>query len=264
MNTDVTTSIAPTPASGDGVARYVQQLMGMPISLALRGRHAGDDVGRSAWADVVTELRWVDRVFSTFRPDSYVSRLSRDEIAMADCPAEVAEVIALGAAAERDSGGAFSIRRPGRNGMILDPSGVVKGWAVERAARRLEALAGTDYCLSAGGDLTCRTAAYNGVPWRIGIEDPADHTKVIAVIPVFTGAVATSGCARRGQHIVDARTGQPPTGIASVTVVARSLTEADIDATAAYALGAVAPDWLRSRPGRSGLVMWADRGLTLF
>jgi thiamine biosynthesis lipoprotein len=241
------------------VTRFVEHVMGMPVSLALRGRHADDAAARAAWAAVMAELTEVDRVFSTYRPDSAVSRLGRGEIGLEDCPPEVAEVLALGAAAERDSGGAFSIRLPGPDGReVLDPSGVVKGWAVERAAAHLRALEDTDHCLSAGGDMTCRTTDPAGPPWRIGIEDPRDPGSVLAVVPVLTGAVATSGTAHRGQHLVDARTGRAPEGVASVTVVARSLTDADIDATAAYALGRDAARWLETRPGRSGLVVWAD------
>jgi thiamine biosynthesis lipoprotein len=233
--------------------------MGMPISLALRGRHADDAAARAAWAGVMAELQEVDRVFSTYREDSAVSRLGRGEIGLEDCPPEVAEVLALGAAAERDSRGAFSVRLPGPDGrVVLDPSGVVKGWAVERAAAPLRELDGTDFCLSAGGDMTCRTLDPAGPAWRIGIEDPADPAQVIAVVPVLTGAVATSGTAHRGQHLVDARTGRPPEGVASVTVVAGSLTDADIDATAAYAQGPDAARWLETRRGRSGLVVWAD------
>jgi FAD:protein FMN transferase len=241
-------------------ARYAEHVMGMPISLALRGRHTRDAAARGAWAGAVAVLREVDRVFSTYRPDSPISRLGRGEIGLEDCPGEVAEVLALGAAAERESAGAFSIRLPGPHGrVVLDPSGVVKGWAVERAAAPLRALAETDFCLSAGGDMTCRTLDSDAAPWRIGVEDPADLGRILAVIPVFTGAVATSGTAHRGQHLVDARTGRPPAGVASVTVVAGSLTWADIDATAASAHGLDAARWLETRPGRSGLVAW-DRG----
>lgn len=251
-------------ARADAVtARYVEHVMGMPISLALRGRHTDDDAARGAWAQAMAVLHEVDRVFSTYRPDSFVSRLGRGEIGLEDCPPEVAEVVELGAAAERDSGGAFSIRLPGPDGRpVLDPSGVVKGWAVERAAEPLRALPDTDFCLSAGGDMTCRTLDPASPPWRIGIEDPADPARVLAVVPVFTGAVATSGTAHRGEHLVDGRTGRPPSGIASVTVVAASLTWADIDATAAYAQGEDAARWLETRPGRSGLVVWADGSTT--
>jgi FAD:protein FMN transferase len=244
--------------------RYVEHVMGMPISLALRGRHTDDAAARAAWAAAMAVLRDADRVFSTYRADSDVSRLRRGVIGLEDCPPEVAEVLALGDAAERESSGAFSIWLPKPDGTVqLDPSGVVKGWAAERAAAELADLTDTDSCLSAGGDVTCRTADPDGSPWRIGVEDPADPTRVLAVIPVFSGAVATSGTAHRGQHLVDARTGRPSQGVASVTVVAGSLTSADIDATAAYALGPEAASWLETRPGRSGLVVWADGSTTV-
>jgi thiamine biosynthesis lipoprotein len=236
------------------VHRRVEHLMGMPVSLAMRGRHAADAAGAAAWDEVVALLRDVDRVFSTYRPDSDVSRLGRGELDPADCPPEVAEVLGIGALAEQESGGAFAVRRDG----VLDPSGVVKGWAVERAAAPLSGLADTDFCLSAGGDLLCRTADPDAAPWRIGIEDPRDPRRVLAVVPVTTGAVATSGTAHRGQHLVDARTGRPPEGIASVTVLAESLTWADVDATTAYVLGQGATAWLATRPGRTGFVVWAD------
>lgn len=239
--------------------RYVDHVMNMPISLELRGRHAADDAGRRAWDRVMEELREIDRIFSTYRDDSYISRLARDEITLGQCPMQVAEVVRLGRQAEIESGGAFSIWRPSADGTLtLDPSGVVKGWAVERAAQHLRILAGTDFCLSAGGDMVCRTLNSEATPWKIGIEDPFDPSQIRAVVPVSNGAVATSGGAHRGNHITDARTNTTPTAIASVTVIADNLTWADIDATAAYALGAEASHWLARRSGRAALVVWAD------
>ncbi|GAA3169078.1 FAD:protein FMN transferase [Blastococcus jejuensis] len=252
-----------TTASRLRIRRYVEHSMGMPISLALRGRHADDDRGRDAWAAAMAVLRHADATFSTYRDDSFVSRLGRGEIGLADCPPEVAEVLALGEEARRQSAGAFDVRRVGPDGrVVLDPSGVVKGWAAERAAAPLRDLPDTDFCLSAGGDLVCRTLDPGAPPWRIGIEDPMDPQRIVAVVPVATGAVATSGTAHRGAHLVDARTGRPPLGVASVTVVASSLTWADIDATAAYAQGPDAAVWLGTRPGRTGLVVWADGSTT--
>lgn len=235
-------------------ARYVEHVMGMPVSLALRGRHTDDARAVGAWAEAMDVLREVDRVFSTYRPDSFVSRLGRGEIAVADCPPEVAEVLALGERARQESDGAFDVRRGG----ALDPSGVVKGWAVERAARPLRALPETDVCLSAGGDMVCHVAGPDSPDWLIGIENPHDPTRLLATVPVRNGAVATSGLAHRGGHVVDARTGVVPADVASVTVVHSDLTWADIDATAAFALGVDAARWLRTRPRRTGLVVWAD------
>lgn len=239
--------------------------MGLPVSLALRGRHADDHDGRLAWERAVEVLTEADRVFSTYRADSWICRLDRGEVTVADCPAEVAQVLKLGEQARRDSDGAFDVRRPGAGGRaVLDPSGVVKGWAVDRAARAFDGLTGTDVCLSAGGDMVCRVAGPDSPDWRIGIEDPADPTRVLAVLPVRDAAVATSGTAHRGAHLVDARTGRAPSGLASVTVVADTLTWADIDATAAYARGADALAWLERRPGRRGLVVLADGTRRLF
>jgi thiamine biosynthesis lipoprotein len=105
---------------GAGTTRHVEHLMGMPISLALRGRHADTIRGREAWDAVVDELREVDRVFSTYRSDSFISRLGRGELGVDACPPEVAEVLALGRAAEEQSGGAFSVTLPAAEGRRLD------------------------------------------------------------------------------------------------------------------------------------------------
>jgi thiamine biosynthesis lipoprotein len=239
------------------VKRYVDHVMGMPISLALRGRHEDDAAAEAAWAEAMAALRDVDRVFSTYRDDSHVSRLDRGEISLVACPPEVLEVLALGERWRLESAGAFDVRRRGADGELhLDPSGVVKGWAVERAARPLHHLAETDFCLSAGGDMVC-FAGPEAAPWRVGIEDPDDPSRVLAVVPVRQGAVVTSGLAHRGAHITDARTGRVPTEVASVTVVAEDLVRADLDATAAFALDAEAATWLAER-GSTGLVVWRD------
>ena len=245
--------------------RYVTHLMGMPVSLALRGRHTDDEPAREAWERCVAELTEVDRVFSTYRENSVVTRLSRGEIELGDCPAELHEVLALGERARLESGGAFDVRRPGPDGVrTLDPSGVVKGWAVQRASAHLRALPDTDICLSAGGDMVCHVADDTRPAWRVGIEDPRDPQQLLATVEVRRGAVATSGTAHRGEHITDARTGDRPGTVASVTVLADDLTWADIDATAAFAMGEGALTWLRARPGRRGVVVWRDGSRDVF
>ena len=106
------------------VHRRVVHLMGMPISLALRGSGSTGPAADAAWDAVVTELREVDRVFSTYRADSVINRLDRGELDVAGCPAEVVEVVTLGREAEERSGGAFSIHLPDPEGRTrLDPSG---------------------------------------------------------------------------------------------------------------------------------------------
>jgi thiamine biosynthesis lipoprotein len=185
--------------------------MGMPV------RVEGDiDAARVfAW------LRWVDATFSTYRADSEISRLDRGEL---DDPHPlVREVLARCEALRRETGGYFDARASGR----LDPSGYVKGWAVERAA----ALARGRCMIDAGGDVVLRGS------WRVGIRHPHERDKLAAAITVSDCGVATSGAYERGPHVLDPRTGRPATGLCSVTVVGRDLGTADAYATAAFAAG---------------------------
>ncbi len=235
--------------------RRVEHVMGIPISLAMRGRTAGSQDAEDAWHEALRILRRADEVFSTYRDDSWVARLGQGTVTVALCPPEVREVLGLAERARVESHGAFDVWRVGTGTAgLLDPSGVVKGWAVQRAFSAFDGLADTDVCLSAGGDLVCATRADGSPGWRIGVEDPIDPARTVAVVPVRDGAVATSGHTHRGTHIMDPRTGRPATGWASVTVVCDDLTWADIDATAAYVLGADAQQWLAGR-GRTGVLV---------
>ncbi|MFL6106001.1 MAG: FAD:protein FMN transferase [Marmoricola sp.] len=239
--------------------RRVEQVMGLPISLALRGRHCEGPRADLAWDEALSVLREADLVFSTYRPDSVISRLGRGELDLEQCPPEVAEVLAIADLARTESDGAFDVRRPDREGRVaLDPSGVVKGWAVERAMRAFDDLEATDVCLSAGGDMVCRTRVPGSDGWLIGIEDPVAPDRYVAVVPVIDGAVATSGSTHRAGHIVDPRTGEVPDGLASVTVIGDDLTWVDIEATVGFVLGHEALRWLSGRRGRTGHVVPPD------
>ena len=107
--------------------------MGTVFSFDVRGGEPG--AVQAALQEAIAGLHRVNEVFSTYRDDSQVSRLARGELTVEQCAPEVAEVLALGAEAERVSDGWFSMRYEGR----LDPNGIVKGWAAERADRQLAA-----------------------------------------------------------------------------------------------------------------------------
>ena len=198
----------------------VEHVMGMPV------RVEGEiDAGR-----VFGWLRWVDATFSTYRADSEISRLGRGEL---DDPHPlVREVLARCEALRRETDGYFDARAGGR----LDPSGYVKGWAVERAA----AFGRGRFLIDAGGDVVLRGA------WRVGIRHPHERGRLAAAITLADCAVATSGAYERGPHVVDPHTGRPASGLASVTVVGRDLGTADAYATAAFAAGD--PRWVARLP----------------
>jgi thiamine biosynthesis lipoprotein len=188
--------------------------------------------------EAVRWLHWADRTFSTYAPDSDVSRLGRGEVALADCAPEVTEVLAACAALHAQAGGYFSAY-PGGS---LDPSGYVKGWAVERAARILSAAGSASHLVNGGGDVQCaggrsEVPVTGTAPWRIGVTSPLRPGTLAFAVAGHDFAVATSGTAERGAHIMDPVHGRPATGLASVTVVGASLTCADAYATAVFAMG---------------------------
>jgi FAD:protein FMN transferase len=231
----------------------------MPISVHVRGPRVRDPWMDAVTAQVFAGLRRADTLFSTYRPDSDISRMARGEIGLDAAHPDVAEVARLCRIARERTDGWFDaeVPLPG-DGTRFDPSGLVKGWAAERAAGVLAAVPDHDFCLNAGGDVIAGCRRADTPPWRIGIEDPADRGRLIDVTSLHAGAVATSGTAARGAHIYDPRTGRPPSGLASVTLAGPSLLWADVYATAGFARGPGATDWLTGLPGWSALVVAAD------
>ncbi|MGW1996754.1 FAD:protein FMN transferase [Embleya sp. NPDC001921] len=216
--------------------RRVEHIMGLPISLATDAVVPGE-----AADPVFAWLREVDARFSPFRPDSEVSRLDRGELTEDELSADLTEVLRLCEDYRVASDGAFRVRLPGRG---LDPCAMVKGWAVQRAAELLAVRGVRRFCLNAGGDVVAA-----GGPWRVGVRHPTRPDRLCTVLEIADGAVATSARYERGDHILDGRTGRPAVGLLSMTVVARSLTEADATATAAFALGTDGVAWAAARDG---------------
>jgi thiamine biosynthesis lipoprotein len=231
--------------------RHVEHVMGTAFSFDVRWPEATD---RHAAADAVAAavgwLHWVDATFSTYRPDSAISRLARGETRPDDRPAEVGEVLGACAQVERTSRGAFSATAAG----ALDPSGYVKGWAVERAVAHLRLAGAEAAAVNGGGDVR----AFGPVPWRVGISDPRVRGRLLAAVEVADGAVATSGSAERGRHVTDPRTGRPAAGLLAVTLVGPDLALADAYATAALVLGDGAAEWVCGLAGYEALGVRPD------
>ena len=227
--------------------------MGTRVRVDVRGPGAG------AAADVLAWLRGVDATFSPYDPASEISRLGRGELAVADAHPLVREVLDRCEALRAETGGAFDARAAGRAaGLAVDPTGLVKGWAVERAAAILTAAGARRFLVDAGGDVVVR-----GGGWRVGVRHPLRRGRLAAVLALDDGAVATSGAYERGPHIVDPRTGRPARGALSVTVVGPDLGTADAYATAAFALGAEGPVWTAGLDGyHSMTILPGDRVLS--
>jgi FAD:protein FMN transferase len=197
---------------------------------------------------VFASLREVDRRFSPYEPDSEVTRLIGGALDEGELSADLGDVLGLCEDVRRLTDGYFDIARHRPDGRP-DPTGLVKGWAIERAARILDLAGASDFTINAGGDVLARGEAEPGRPWRVGIRHPRVPDRTAAVLEIRDLAVATSGEYERGEHIVDPHTGRPPGELLSVTVVGPSLTYADAFATAAFAMGRTGMAWVASQPG---------------
>jgi thiamine biosynthesis lipoprotein len=250
------------PAPEQPRRAWVEQVMGMPVSFHVRGplARAGDGEADAAVRRAIIDLHRTDAIFSTWKADSEISRLRRGELDPADCDPWVAEVIDLCAQARDRTGAAFDADLPDADGVRrFDPTGLVKGWAIERVTRGLAAdLPDHDVLVNAGGDVAVRCRRTDTPDWVLGIEDPADHARVLATVPLRTGGVATSGTAARGAHILDPATGRPVTGLRSVTVVGPDLMWADVHATAAFVLGDACVEHLTRLTDHLSLVVFGD------
>jgi len=222
----------------------VEQIMGTAIGIDLRDAL----VPASAADEAFALLRRADDRFSTYKPESEVSRLGRGELDLADCSLELRQVLALAEQLRVDSDGHFDVRGHRADGG-LDPSGIVKGWAIEEAAWLLDAAGARNYSINAGGDIIVRGEPEPGEPWRIGIQHPLRPDAIAKVIELRGGAVATSGLYERGEHITDPRSGRAPSDWLSLSVVGPSLTYADAYATAAFAMGRPGLAWVAAHAG---------------
>jgi thiamine biosynthesis lipoprotein len=240
---------------------WQQQVMGTVVSFSLREdtttepgaaqaahRRIDDGLARAQ-----AELRWVDDVFSTWKPESPVSRLRRGEIRVEDAPSEVAEVLELCRRAREASDGWFDPwAMPGG----VDPTGLVKGWAAQRALAIIEESGVTAAMINAGGDITVFGQPAPGQPWRVGIENPLALDQLMLTADLAgAGAVASSGSYQRGEHLVDPRSGQPTTELLSATVIGHDLAFADALATGLYVSGGKMLERISLLTGYHGFVV---------
>ncbi len=228
--------------------RHAEHVMGTVFSLDIPAAAA------PVLPEVVSWLHWVDATFSTYRAGSDVSRFGRGEVTLAQCAPELAEVIGECAVISERSDGYFTDRPGGR----FDPSGLVKGWAIERAAIMLTRAGFTGHCVNGAGDMQCTGEPEPGRPWQVGIAHPLHPSALAAIVTGRDVAIATSGTAERGAHIINPRTGQPATELASVTVVGPWVATADAYATAAFAMGPAAREWAEHLDGYEALGIAPD------
>jgi thiamine biosynthesis lipoprotein len=225
--------------------RETRLIMGMPIEIAIIGTSA-----ETALEDAFAFLVGVDEQFSTYKETSEISRLNDGRVSIEEASPEMREVFSIAEKTKAETDGYFDMRRPDGS---IDPSGIVKGWAILKAATRIRAHGHADFFVNAGGDIASSGKNESGIPWSFGIRNPFNTEEVVKVVYPNGSGIATSGSYERGAHIYDPH--HPDAvldDILSITIVGPDVLEADRFATAAFAMGKDGIGFIEKLPGFEG------------
>jgi FAD:protein FMN transferase len=231
--------------------RDTRILMGMPITVDIVGAKNATTIEA-----VFNYLNQVDARFSTYKDGSEISAFNRGEVLPANLSAEMKEVLRLSAITRDQSKGFFEIRKADGT---LDPSGIVKGWAINNATKIIRSRGHTSFFIEAGGDVQSGGMNDEGCEWRIGIRSPFHSNEIIKVVTPRGQGVATSGTYVRGQHIYNPHEPTKPIeDIVSLSVIGPDILEADRFATAAFAMGERGIYFIENLPGFEGYMVNAQ------
>jgi thiamine biosynthesis lipoprotein len=217
-------------------------IMGMPITIEIL-----DLESVSLLEKAFKYFVSVDERFSTYKTFSEVSMINDGKLSPEQYSQEMREVLKLSEQTKKQTNNFFDIKTP--QGKI-DPSGLVKGWAILKAAKILEAGGSRDFYIDAGGDVQVSRTSHSAQPWLVGIQNPFNNQEIIKSLQLWNEGLATSGTYTRGQHIYNPH--QPSgvlTEIISLTVVGPNVYEADRFATAAFAMGERGVSFIEEIPG---------------
>lgn len=228
--------------------KQTRWLMGMPITVEIVDAPA--DAG--AFDAVYGYFNYVDETFSPFKPTSEVSRINRGELALTDACADMQAILELAELTKYETSGFFDVWHDG----VFNPSGIVKGWAIDEAASLLYLRGFRNFYVDAGGDVQVYGSNQRGQPWTVGICNPFDLSQIIKTVTLDDRGIATSGSYMRGAHIYNPR--HPAAAldeIVSITVIGLDVLEADRFATAAFAMGREGIYFIESHPDLEGYMI---------
>lgn len=223
--------------------------MGMPITVevvdrAVRPRHL---------ESVFRLFREIDERFSPFKEASETTLWDRGLLKSSQMSPQMRVIMQLAEETRRASGGYFNVYR----GDTFNPVGIVKGWAIHKAARLLRVAGFADFYVEAGGDAQVCGRGPEGKPWQVGIRNPFDVSQVVKVLRISDRGVATSGTYFRGHHIYDPLdpTGRISLEPVSLTVIAADILDADRFATAGFAMGQAGIAFIEAMDGYEGYLV---------
>lgn len=220
-------------------------LMGMPVIVEV----LDPAVTEQKIDEIYSYFQYIDEKFSTYKTTSEITLINEQKLTLAQASRDMKTVFSLSEKTREDTYGYFDILHQGK----YDPSGLVKGWAIYNAAKRLRKSGFRNFYVDAGGDIQVYGKNEVGQNWQVGIRNPFNIEEIVKVLSVTNCGVATSGTYIRGEHIYNPKdTGHLDTDIVSLTVIGPNIYEADRFATAAFAMGGEGIYFIESLKGFEG------------
>lgn len=225
--------------------KETRALMGMPITVEI----IGPKVTKEVINNVFDYFDRVDHKYSPYKIDSDVGKINNHQLLPKQYDDELKLVLELCEKTKQETSGYFNIEHNGK----IDPSGLVKGWAIQNAAELVKEAGFINYYIEAGGDIQVAGKNGKGETWVVGIRNPFNKAEIVKVLQVSNCGVATSGTYERGQHVYNPITGSDKiTDVVSLTVIGSNVYEADRFATAAFAMGKVGINFIEGLFGFEG------------
>lgn len=226
-------------------------IMTMPVLIEI-----AEDAAKEADIDAIFQyFRDVDEQFSVFKETSEISRLNRGQILLSECSAELQHILQLCEKTRQETFGYFDVHFDGR----INPTGLVKGYAIHKAAEKLRELGYQNFAVEIAGDIEVSGHNVHGEAWRIGIQNPFQLDEIVKVARLSNKGIATSGSYQRGKHIYDPMRHQPADAVASLTVIGPNVYEADRFVTPAFAMGEEGIRFIQSLPGLEAYMITQDQ-----
>ena len=235
--------------------KETRTIMAMPVVIDIVDSNANKDV----FEEVFDYLRAVDEKFSIFKKNSEITSYNEGKISEKDLSNEMQEVFRLAEETKKETNGFFDIKNNGK----IDPSGLVKGLAIYKAAEILNKKGYKNFYVEIAGDIEIKGLNNEGKKWAIGIRNPFNKPENVKVLYLSDYGIATSGTYENGEHIYIPGQEKKANEIISLTVVGPNVYEADRFATACFAMGRVGINFIENLPGFEAYMI-DHRGIATF
>lgn len=225
--------------------------MGMPVTVDV----LNDKVTEEEINGVFIYLQEIDEIFSTYKVTSEIEKINRGELKKENASKKVKEIFALCELTKKETNGYFDMYHDNK----IDPSGIVKGYAIFQAAEIITQKGYKNFYVEIAGDVEVRGCNSNNKKWKIGIENPFNREEIVKIVYLSNNGIATSGTAKRSDHIYNPLTGEVADEIASISVIGPNVYQADRFATAAFAMGEKGIEFIERLHGFEGYMITKNR-----